>query len=104
MLRSITPAQFHQLLDYSEIEPFGEERMDIRFAILAASLVGASGGTAVGGRPYTPGDFLRALRFDDRQEEARTSKPAQSVEYMEGLLNVWIDGSNDNLRRGGRQT
>ena len=98
MLRSITSAQFSELLSYSEIEPFGEERMDLRFAILASALVGAVGGTAVGGSPYTPANFFRALHRDDSAIAAGPLHPPQSPEYMEGLLRVWMDGSNTILR------
>jgi hypothetical protein len=101
MLRAITPTQFHELLNFSEIEPFGEELMDLRFAILAATLVGASGGTKVGGAPYTAADFLRAIRPSERSDTFSTSK--QSVEYMEGLLHVWMDGSNKELKESGKR-
>jgi hypothetical protein len=96
MLRRITPQQFEELLTYSELEPFGEDRMDLRFAMLASSIVGAVGGTAVGGKPYTPSDFLRSMQFDQVGEEKPVAK-VQSPEYIEGLLTVWIDGSNNRL-------
>jgi hypothetical protein len=99
MLRTITTQQLYELFDYSRIEPFGEERMDLRFALLASALVGAAGGKAIGGQPYTASVFLRALRFDELEEEKHGSKPTgQSVEYMEMLLRSWTDASNQSLR------
>lgn len=89
MLRQIDTHQFNEIRALAEIEPFGEDRMDIRFAILASVIAGSAGAKAKDGQPYSAEHFLRALRF-----EPETEAPKQSLEYQTQVLNSWIDGSN----------
>jgi hypothetical protein len=98
MLRSITATQLYELHDYAQIEPFGEERMDLRFAFLAAALVGAAGGKALNGGPYTADIFLRALQSVGNEQKPVEKRPPQSIEYMEALLKSWTDSSNQQLK------
>jgi hypothetical protein len=89
MLRSITVQQFEELYAYSQIEPFGETRMDFRFALLASAIVGSLGGKLANGRAYTVETFLQSLRIDEQQRHVE-----QTTEQMEFLLKTWTDTSN----------
>jgi hypothetical protein len=98
MLREITMGQLIELIAFDEIYPTGETRMDFRFALGTSAHVGAVGGKAIGGKPYTAGTFLEALNFDSKEEEL---KPVQSVTQMEIVLRGWMDASNQSLRERG---
>ena len=99
MLRSLTSKQFLEWKTYNDIEPFGEERQDIRFALLASVIAGSAGAKTTDGKPYTADSFLQSLNFD---------KPAkivtQPVEQMEYMLEAWIGSSNKIFQDSGVQS
>jgi hypothetical protein len=51
---------------YARLEPFGEERADLRMAVLAALIANANRDPAKKREPFTPEDFR--LRFDEQPE------------------------------------
>ncbi len=93
MLRSIGAKKFAELQAYSEMYPFGEERMDIRFALLASLIAGIVGAKDKNKKPYTAEHFLRSLQFDNDNSTLAKTK-GQSVEMMEMLIKNWTDASN----------
>ncbi len=95
MLRTLTAKQFLELRAYDEIEPFGEARTDLRFAILASVVAGSLGASSRDGKPYTANTFLRSLYGDEIEEKKEPGKSKiQSVAEMEQHLKDWIDVSN----------
>lgn len=92
MLRSIDTHQFNEIKAVAELEPFGEDRMDIRFAILASVVAGVAGAKGVDGKPYTAEHFLRAIRFDPDPQPVAEVK--QTIEQQTMMLNAWMDGAN----------
>lgn len=91
MLRSISWAQFLEWEHFSTVEPFGEERDDIRAASIVQALWNIARDTKAcpNGWPLT--DFL--LSFGDTP--LRTVK--QTVQTQELLIDSWIGGHNAAL-------
>jgi hypothetical protein len=54
--REIDSQEFASWLAYDRISPFGEERADLRSAIVAATLANANRGK--GTKPFTTADFM----------------------------------------------
>lgn len=57
MLASMSLRTLNEWRAYSEVEPFGEERADVRAAIIAATVANASR-TKRGQRAFKIGDFM----------------------------------------------
>jgi len=75
-----------------ELEPIGEDRADLRFAVLAEVLVSALQAKKRDGNPFTAGDFIQRLAY----EPAAEAKPVESQDaaVAERRLLAWISGSN----------
>ena len=75
MLSEITSAQFAEWLAYSRIEPWGEERDDLRTGILASMI--ANMFRDKGKKPAKPSDFI--LNFEPEDEQTRVQRMIESV-------------------------
>lgn len=78
-------------MEYAKLEPFGEERADLRAGIVAATIANAH--RRKGSKPFKPSDFMPAFGPQE----------AQSVEQQLGLvemLNVAF-GGRDLRKQGG---
>lgn len=78
MLRRITFPQFVEWLGYMALEPFGEERMDWRFATLSALLANIHRDTKKRWKPYEAKEFL--LRFGLPPAPTRTQTGKEQFE------------------------
>lgn len=58
MLRSMTWRQYLGWILYASEEPFGEERADLRSAIVAAVVANANRDSRRRPRPFSPRDFM----------------------------------------------
>lgn len=88
MLRNISGAQFHEWQVFDSLEPFGEERSDIRIASVVQALWNIARDMKKCPDGYPLADFV--LQFGDTPR--RVIK--QSIETQEKLINSWIDGHN----------
>ncbi|MFI5223667.1 MAG: DUF4035 domain-containing protein [Nitrospirales bacterium] len=61
MLRGLTARQFHEWIAYAELEPFDEERADMRVAMLASVLANVNRDSKKKKEPYKIEDFM--LKF-----------------------------------------
>lgn len=89
MLSEITWPQFQEWRAFDELDPFGEERDDFRFASVCQSLwnIARDAKRYPNGFPIT--DFM--LLFGDTP---RAVKPTQTVAYQEQLINAWCETAN----------
>ncbi len=58
MLREMSAKQFHEWVMFSELEPFGEDREDARFASIVQVLMNAHRDVKKRSRPYTLGEAV----------------------------------------------
>ncbi|MGH2437501.1 MAG: phage tail assembly protein T [bacterium] len=63
----ITGNEFAEWIAYMELEPFGEERGDLRSAIIACTVANAN--RRKGARPFRPEDFMPD--FDGSRKQAK---------------------------------
>jgi hypothetical protein len=63
LLARITSEQLSEWMAFYMLEPFGEERADLRMATLASLLANVNRDPKVRKEPYTAADFM--LRFED---------------------------------------
>jgi len=70
MLAEMTSAQFSEWLAYSRLEPWGQERSDLRMGIIASTIANVNRGK--GQKAYTPQQFLP--RFEEEDEEESTAR------------------------------
>ncbi len=82
MLSRITFAQFGEWMVYSNLEPFGEERADLRAGIIASTVANASGSTK---KTFKPSDFM--------PDFGKESKPRRSSKDMQMMLRASFAGA-----------
>ena len=73
-------------MEYAKLEPFGEERADLRAAIVAATIANANRGRRR--RPFEVKDFMP--RFDSSRQR---KTPAQLLQIVE-MLNTALGGKD----------
>jgi len=71
VLKSMSAEQFYGWMEYAALEPFGEERADLRIAILDSLVANALGGK---GKRFTPRDFMPFAEDQQPTTEALHSK------------------------------
>ena len=81
-MQEISSREFAEWAAYYEIEPFGEERADLRAGVVA-SMVGNSAGGKQGGGSFEPADFV--MSFGQRETDWRMMlAQAQMINTMFG--------------------
>jgi len=69
MLARVDSRELSEWMAYSSIEPIGEYRMDLRFAMLACTIVNIiKGATGAKGKPSKIEDFM--LKFDPPKQQS----------------------------------
>ena len=63
MLSEITSGQFAEWMAYSRLEPWGEDRDDLRMGIVASVIANSNRGK--GKKPYKPQDFMPDFEPED---------------------------------------
>lgn len=82
MLRSISGLQLSEWMEFSQLEPFGEAREDLRMGILAASLINNLGMMWTGENPgATPEDFI-----PDFEQEANPVDVATKIDMYFSMM------------------
>ncbi|MGE5619531.1 MAG: DUF4035 domain-containing protein [Sphingomonadaceae bacterium] len=92
LLSRISSRELTEWIEYAKLEPFGEERADLRAAIVAATIANVY--RRKGSKPFKPSDFMPAFGPEE----------AQSVEQQLGIvemLNAAFGGRDLRKRRPG---
>ncbi len=76
MLSRMSAAELDEWMLYARIEPFGEERADLRMGILASLIANVN--RAKGADAFTPSDFIPV--FDAEPEPELTEEGAAMIE------------------------
>lgn len=63
------------------MEPWGDERMDMGFGVVASTLANAH--RKAGATPFTPLDFMPYARASQAQEEPAEESPLQYLKSLE---------------------
>lgn len=66
MLEEITSRELSEWMAYNEIEPFGEDREDLRMGIIASTIANVN--RASGKKPYKPQDFMPVFKIGTETE------------------------------------
>ena len=81
MLAEISSVQFAEWMAYSRLEPWGEERDDLRMAIIASTIANVNRGKNT--KAFKPQDFMPS--FEPETEEQATERLiAKAMQALEG--------------------
>lgn len=83
----MSPAQYLDWYYYWKKEPFGELRMDYRFATLSAQYANASRDSKTHPQPYPVEDFLLKFRAPDAPKERQTVK--EKIAIAHAIVAAW---------------
>ncbi len=92
MLNRISSRELAEWWEYYQLEPFGEERADLRNGIVAATIANVNRGK--GKRAKKPQDFMP--KFEKKQEEQTWQQQLHIVE----MLNAAYGGVDKRGKRG----
>ncbi len=70
MLAEMTSAQFAEWMAYAQLEPWGEERADLRAGIIASTQANVMRGKK--GKPFKPQDFMPT--FEPENEDVAQAR------------------------------
>ena len=68
MLGEISSTQFAEWMAFSRLEPWGEERADLRTGIVASTIANANRGKNT--KAFKPEDFMPRFEPEDEEEAA----------------------------------
>ena len=68
MLAEMTSAQLSEWMAYAQLEPWGEERADLRAGIIASTQANTMKGAK--GKSFKPQDFMPQYEPEDEDESA----------------------------------
>lgn len=80
---------------FYRLEPFGEEREDLRMGILASTIANVNRDPKVRRRAYQARDFIPVFGPEATDDEARMNRMKQMVE----ILNAAFGGKDLRLQR-----
>jgi hypothetical protein len=80
LLEELTPRQLNVLMAYAAIEPFGEERADLRSACHTARLM-----ESLGAKGVDPADLARYLQIHQDDEKAAAT-PDRSAAFVTSIF------------------
>jgi len=75
----LTARQLEEWIEYADLEPFGEERADLRAGMVAAVVANVYRDPKARPKPYRPIDFMPLV---NEQPKARTPEEQLSVARM----------------------
>lgn len=92
MLREMDPEEWLMWQTYAKLEPFGEERADMRMASIDQTLVNLHRDRRLYPDPFPLINFL--LGFGDQPVKVADPAPTQTLETIELHLDVWCATQN----------
>jgi len=81
MLSEISSTQFAEWMAYSRLEPWGEERDDLRMGIIASTIANANRGK--NSKPFKPQDFMPKFE-PETEEDAQARLMAKAMSALGG--------------------
>lgn len=81
MLSEISSRAFAEWMAYSRLEPWGEERDDLRMGIIASTIANANRGK--GQKPFKPQQFMPDFEPED-EDTARARLMAKAMAALGG--------------------
>lgn len=102
LLHRLSSRELTEWMAYYALEPFGEERGDMRAGIVASTLYNVHRGKNT--RAATPEDFMPKYgreEAEDQDDEVREQAEAQRAKGVEQKLRAFFRARNDQTRRNG---
>jgi hypothetical protein len=84
LLGRISSRELSEWMAYAQMEPFGEERADLRAGIIAATIANMNRDPKKRAKPFGPEEFMP--KFDIREARPENSK---SPEEIYALMRTW---------------
>lgn len=81
MLSEISSEQYAEWMAYSTLEPWGQDRDDLRAGIVAATIANANRGKNQ--KPYKPSDFMPSFE-PETEEQAQARLIAKALSALGG--------------------
>lgn len=96
MLAEMSAGQWWEWIAYSHVDPFGEERGDLRAGIIAATIANANRNPKKRPRPFTPADFMPKVN----QRPQKVQSWQEQLKIVE-MLNAAFGGRDLRKDKGG---
>ncbi len=84
LLSEISSRELTEWIEYAKLEPFGEERADLRSAIVAATVANVNRGKKQ--KPFKPSDFMVDFASDRTARKQTTEEMIAIAEAVTAAL------------------
>jgi hypothetical protein len=92
-LKNISSRELSEWQAYARLEPFGEQRADLRAGIIAAVIASAFRNPKKRKDPFSPADFMPVFSKAKAEAEAEEQSPGQMLAFVE-ILNAMYGGKD----------
>lgn len=89
LLAGITSAELTEWMAFAELEPFGEERDDLRAAIVASTVAEVNRNPKKRKQPFTPQDFLPKFSREVPEMDEEGEEEEEEKRRAERLAAKW---------------
>jgi hypothetical protein len=86
MLRKLRPSELGQWAALFQLEPWGEQRADLRSAIVASVIANVNRDPKRKSEPFQPLDFMPYLKLDKKDADADLSRRLKAALSAAGQL------------------
>lgn len=86
--------EFVEWMAFYQIEPFGEERADLRAGVIASTIANANRDPKTRSKPFTPSEFMPT--FDVEDEDDLEPLPPEELAAKFDAIFGGNDGNNSN--------
>lgn len=94
MLKGMSVQTYLGWMRYATLEPFDEQRADLRAGIIASTIANVMGGKKKGGKLWTPTDFMPWS-----EEPQPRKKTANDMFFQAKVLNSLMGGQYVDMRK-----
>jgi hypothetical protein len=98
MLREMGSRELSGWIAYSELEPFGEERGDLRAGIVASTIVNVNRGA--NSEACKPSDFMPDFSGERAEREEGEAEAKHIEAMMKGFEALRVAGGGQHIHRG----
>mgnify|MGYP000940748974 FL=1 len=87
MLQRMSSRELSEWMAYYNIEPFGEERADLRSGIVASTIANVNRDPKKG-QPFKPTDFMPLSEMAEEDEEPEAQEPEVIAAKFDAIMGI----------------
>ena len=87
--------EFGEWMAFYSIEPFGEERSDLRAGVIASTIANANRDPKTRSKPFTPSEFMPSFEVED-EDDLEPLPPEELAAKFDAIFGGLNDGNHSH--------